>query len=111
FACKLAKTKLILVLGHSHCGAVKGACDRVEMGNLTAMLSKITPAVDKIEQKFVHKGSMNAELVQAVADENVKNAIRQIREQSEILNVMEAQGEIAIIGAMYNIETGVVSFS
>lgn len=111
FACKLAKTKLVVVMGHTHCGAVKGACDRAEMGNLTTMLSKITPIVDRVEPKYDQKGSGNKELVQEVAEENVKHAIVQIRDKSPILKEMEDKGEIAIVGAMYDIETGVVSFS
>ncbi len=110
FACKLAGTKLLVVMGHTHCGAVKGACDHVEMGNLTAMLSKITPVVETVEKKYDDKGSSNAALVQEVAEENVKNAIAQIRSQSAILAQMEKNGEIDIVGAMYDIETGKVSF-
>lgn len=111
FACKLAGTKLLVVMGHTHCGAVKGACDHVEMGNLTAMLSKITPVVETVEKKYDDKGSSNAALVQEVAEENVKNAIAQIRSQSAILAQMEKNGEIDIVGAMYDIETGKVSFN
>lgn len=110
FACKLAGTKVLVVLGHTHCGAVKGACDRAELGNLTSMLSKITPAVDIVEQNHTEKGSSNKALVQEVADLNVKRAIEQIRTDSSVLAQMEKDGELLIQGGMYDIETGKVTF-
>ncbi|NNK80956.1 MAG: carbonic anhydrase, partial [Flavobacteriales bacterium] len=79
FATKLAGTKVLVVLGHTHCGAVKGACDHVEMGNLTGMLSKITPIVNKVEKHYDEKGSKNEELVQEVAELNVKHGLDVIR--------------------------------
>jgi len=111
FASKLAGTKLIVVMGHTHCGAIKGACDHVEMGNLTAMLSKLQPVVTEVEKRHEQKGSANVALVQEVSDENVKYAISKIREQSPIIAEMEANGEVGIVGAMYDIESGEVSFS
>ncbi len=111
FASKLAGTKLILVMGHTHCGAIKGACDHVEMGNLTTLLEKLQPAVKAVEPKYTTLGSGNAELVQEVADVNVKLTIEQIRSRSSILKEMEDKGEIAIVGAMYDIESGNVIFS
>ena len=110
FACKLAGTKVLLVLGHTHCGAVKGACDRAELGNLTGMLSKITPAVDAVEVNHEQKGSSNKQLVQEVADLNVKRAIEQIRELSPVLAELEKNGDLLIHGGMYDIETGKVTF-
>lgn len=111
FACKLAGTKVLVVMGHTHCGAVKGACDHAEMGNLTAMLSKIMPIVEKVEIDYDQKGSANKELVQRVADDNVTNALAMVRSASPILAEMETNGELMIVGAMYDIHTGKVSFS
>lgn len=111
FACKLAGTKLLIVMGHTHCGAVKGACDHAKLGNLTGMLGNIEPIVLEIEKEYTEKGSKNAELVQKVADRNVEVALDHIREQSPILAEMEEAGLIAMVGAMYDIETGKVHFT
>jgi carbonic anhydrase len=112
FACKLAGTKLIVVLGHTSCGAVSGACDHVEMGNLTQLINKISPAVNAVEEP-VDKGqrnSKNIEFVNRVADKNVDLALDAIRKQSDILREMEENGEILLVGAMYDIATGKVAF-
>lgn len=113
FACKLAGTKLIVVLGHTSCGAVKGACDDAKLGNLTYMLSKIKPAVNAVsEPKDVSlRNSKNAEFVDSVSAKNVELAIDRIHAESPILSEMEENGEIMIIGAMYNINTGEVIFN
>ncbi|MCK7589326.1 carbonic anhydrase family protein [Subsaxibacter sp. CAU 1640] len=112
FACKLAGTKLIVVLGHTSCGAVKGACDDAKMGNLTGMLSKIKPAVEGVtEPKDANlRNSKNLEFVDNVAKVNVSLAIENIRKQSPILKEMEDKNEIDIVGAMYDINTGAVDF-
>jgi len=112
FACKLAGTKLILVLGHTACGAVKGACDDAKLGNLTGMLDKIKPAVQaiKVPENPTLRTSANADFVNDVAKKNVELTINNIREQSPVLAEMESAGEIMIIGAMYNIENGEVRF-
>lgn len=110
FACKVSGAKLILVLGHENCGAVKGAIDAVEMGNMTAMLQKIRPAVESIAGDDRRKTSADEEFVQMVAQRNVQLNIVKIREQSDVLRKMEAAGEIAIVGAMYAMTTGRVSF-
>ena len=112
FACKLAGTKLIVVLGHTSCGAVKGACDKAKMGNLTKLIEKITPAVDAVtEPKNVElRNSSNLEFVDSVAVKNVQLTIDRIHEESPILSEMEKSGEIMIIGAMYDINTGEVTF-
>jgi len=112
FACKLAGTKLIVVLGHTSCGAVKGACDDAKMGNLTGMLSKIKPAVEGVtEPKDANlRNSKNLEFVDNVAKVNVSLAIENIRKQSPILKEMEDNNEIDIVGAMYDINTGAVDF-
>jgi carbonic anhydrase len=112
FACKLAGTKLIVVLGHTSCGAVKGACDNAKMGNLTKLLEKITPAVNAVlEPKDISlRNSRNLEFVENVAEKNVLLTIDRIHNESPILTEMEKNGEIKIIGAMYDINTGTVAF-
>ncbi|GFZ89144.1 carbonic anhydrase [Aquaticitalea lipolytica] len=112
FACKLAGTKLIVVLGHTACGAVKGACDDAKMGNLTKLIEKITPAVNAVsEPKDVSlRNSKNAEFVDTVAEKNVQLTIDRIHAESPILSEMEKNGEIMIVGAMYDINTGEVKF-
>ena len=108
FACKLAGTKLIVVLGHTACGAVKGACDDAKLGNLTGMLAKIKPAVKAVtEPKDENlRNSSNIEFVDNVSAKNVQLTIARIIEESEVLAAMENNGEIKIIGAMYDINTG-----
>ena len=110
FACKAAGAKLIVVMGHSKCGAVKGACDHVKMGNLTTLLAKIAPAVASEQATTTDRTSQNAAFVQNVADINVRQNVQAILNRSEILAEMVAKNEIAIIGAMHDIETGVVTF-
>ncbi len=112
FACKIAGSKLVVVLGHTNCGAVKGACDHVEMGNLTELLSKIQPAVYE-ETKTTEpnlRNSGNKKFVENVAKINIKRSVKTIVNRSYILEQMVERGEIAIIGAMHNLETGVVDF-
>ena len=110
FACKVAGSKIIVVLGHSKCGAVKGACDHVEMGNLTALLSKIQPAVYDEKSETENRNSSNAEFVEKVASINVKRTVNAIMERSPILKEMIQNGEIGIIGGMHNIADGEVTF-
>jgi carbonic anhydrase len=112
FACKVAGSKLIVVLGHSKCGAVKGACDHVEMGNLTELLSKLQPAVyAENETKAADKrNSKNTEFVENVASINVRRSVKNIIERSFILEQMVEEGKIGVVGAMHNIETGKVTF-
>ncbi|MGA0383776.1 MAG: carbonic anhydrase family protein [Flavobacteriaceae bacterium] len=112
FACKLAGSKVVVVLGHTSCGAVKGACDQAELGNLTALLSKINPAVLNIKepQNPELRNSKNSEFVDAVALENVKLTVQNIRTYSNVLRGMEEEGAIKIVGAMYDVKTGEVSF-
>jgi len=112
FACKLAGTKLIVVLGHTSCGAVKGACDDAKMGNLTKLIEKITPAVNAVvEPKDLSlRNSSNLEFVDTVAEKNVQLTIDRIHRESPILSEMEKNGEILIIGAMYDINNGEVTF-
>jgi carbonic anhydrase len=110
FACKVAGSKLIVVLGHSKCGAVKGACDHVQMGNLTELLSKIQPAIYQEKETLTERNAKNAPFVENVAQINVKRNVKNIIERSPILEQMVENGEIGIIGAMHNIETGEVVF-
>lgn len=110
FACKVAGSKLIVVLGHTKCGAVKGACDHVEMGNLTELLSKLQPAVYQERTTLENRNSKNDTFVENVAEINVKRTVKSIIERSYILEQMVENGEIGIVGGMYNIETGKVEF-
>ncbi len=110
FACKVAGSKLIVVLGHSKCGAVKGACDHVEMGNLTELLSKLQPAVYQEKATTENRSSSNAPFVENVAEINVKRSVQSIIQRSYVLEQMIENGEIGIVGAMHNIETGEVTF-
>jgi carbonic anhydrase len=112
FACKLAGTKLIVVLGHTACGAVKGACDDAKLGNLTNMLAKIKPAVEAVKepQDTSLRNSSNSEFVDNVSAKNVQLTIDRIIKESDVLSEMQNNGEIRIVGAMYNINTGAVNF-
>lgn len=112
FACKLAGTKLIVVLGHTACGAVKGACDDAKMGNLTKLIEKITPAVNAVTEpkEASLRNSKNSDFVDNVSKKNVELTIDRIHAESPILTEMEKSGEIKIIGAMYDINTGEVYF-
>lgn len=110
FACKLAGAKIIVVLGHSKCGAIKGACDHAEMGNLTALLSKIRPAVDHETETTENRSSKNGIFVENVAAINVKRTVKAIKERSTILSQMISNGEIGIIGGMHELSTGEVTF-
>lgn len=110
FACKVAGSKIIIVLGHTKCGAVKGACDHVEMGNLTALLTKIRPAVDEEKETIENRNSSNAVFVENVASINVKRTVKSIMERSPILKEMIERGEIGIAGGTHDITTGIVAF-
>lgn len=112
FACKLAGTKVIVVMGHTSCGAVKGACDHARLGNLTALINKIEPAVTDtvLPHAEYERNSSNLEFVDAVAKTNVLMTLDNIRSQSEVLKSMEEEGAIKIVGAMYDIATGAVEF-
>jgi len=110
FACKVAGSKLIVVMGHSACGAVKGACDLIELGNLTGLLSKIYPAVEAVEETG-DRTSANKEFVQKVANKNVEIAMLQLKAKSPVLNEMLENVEIGLVGGMYSVETGKVEFN
>jgi len=110
YACKVAGSKFIVVLGHSKCGAIKGACDKVEMGNLTGLLNKITPSVYAESTIRENRTSSNPAFVEAVTHIHTERSVQAIMEQSQILRNMILNGEIGIIGALYDVETGVVNF-
>jgi carbonic anhydrase len=110
FACKIAGSKLVVVLGHSKCGAIKGVCDNVTMGNLTALMNKLKPAVEAVKEPRENRNSGNADFVDNVAQMNVRMTIGNIKSRSAILNDMFVRGDIGIVGGMYDVETGVVRF-
>ena len=110
FATKVAGAKLVLVLGHYECGAVKGAIDGVELGNITDMVANIQPAVDHFASYEGDKTSQNGDFVRMVTEQNVRLTIEDIRDRSPILKEMEENGEIKVVGALYDMETGEVNF-
>jgi carbonic anhydrase len=111
FSCKLAGSKLIVVMGHTSCGAIKGACDNVRLGNLTQMLYKIKPAVEMVNTEADEdRSSKNLSFVNRVAEVNVDLTIENIKSRSVVLNEMMIHNEIDIVGAMYNVGTGSVNF-
>lgn len=109
FGCKVAGSKVILVLGHEHCGAVKAAVDNVRLGNITAMLRKIRPAVEAVAYEG-DRSSANPEFVHLVCEQNVRKTMADIRSGSPVLKEMEDKGEIQIIGGIYDMDTGRVDF-
>ncbi len=110
FATKVAGVKLVMVLGHEACGAVKGACDHVEMGNLTDLLEKIQPAVEAVDGfEKKDRTSKNPAFVERVVEANVRQTVKDIRERSEVLAAMEKAGEIMIVGALYSLSDGKVT--
>ncbi|MFB0904691.1 MAG: carbonic anhydrase family protein [Nonlabens sp.] len=112
FACKLAGTKLIVVLGHTSCGAIKGACDHARLGNLTKLIEKIEPAVYAVEEpkEEAQRNSKNLDFVDAVSAKNVDLTIARIRRESPVLRELEDDGDIKIVGGMYDIAIGAVEF-
>jgi carbonic anhydrase len=109
FACKLAGAKVVLVMGHTACGAIKGAIDNAELGNLTGLLAKIKPAVEATDYKG-ERSAKNYAFVDAVARKNVELTVANIRKDSPVLAELESSGAIKITGAMYNLQTGEVEF-
>lgn len=107
YACKVAGSKIIVVMGHSKCGAVTAACQGVELGNVTTLLSKIRVAVNDVKSEGL---AMDDAGIEKVAERNVLNSIERIRNESKILAEMEVKGEIEIVGAMYSLTTGEVTF-
>ena len=109
YATAIAGSKLILVLGHTGCGAIKGACDNVQFGNLTGLLAKIHPSVDQEKTHTADRNSNNAPFVNAVAEINVKNTVKDILRTSPVIRELVEKGEIGIASAMYDVSTGKVS--
>lgn len=110
FATKIAGAKLVMVLGHESCGAVKGACQGVQLGNLTELLEKIEPAINDVKGFSVEERTVeNAEFVSAVIKQNVKQTVSDIRRRSPVLSDLEKNSEIRIVGAVYSLKTGEVS--
>ena len=111
FACAASGAKAVVVMGHTACGAIKGAIDNVQLGNLTLLLDKIAPAVQSCSHHYAGvKTSKNAEFVDMVIQENVKMTVDNIRRRSPILREMEERGEIKIVGSYYDMDIGEVTF-
>jgi carbonic anhydrase len=110
FACKVSGAKLIAVIGHSNCGAIKGAVDDVQLGNLTGLLGKIKPAMDAVPSDVQPRTSKNYKFVDEVSEANVRLVMQQIRERSPILKEMLDNGQIGLVGGMYDLSTGEVRF-
>jgi carbonic anhydrase len=110
FASKLAGSKIIVIMGHTECGAVKGACDGAQLGLLTATLANINPAVQAQAGNYSPANSSNDKFVDAVAEENVRLNMKKLRDRSVVLREMIDKGEISLVGAMYDIDTGKVRF-
>lgn len=110
FATKVVGTKIIVVLGHTKCGAIIGACNHVEMGNLTTLLKKVQPAIDKESATTDNRTGSNFQFVQNVTALNVQLTIDRIRQESPIIAELEREGKIKIVGGMYDVETGKVDF-
>jgi carbonic anhydrase len=110
FATKVSGAKLVLVMGHESCGAIKAAIDGAELGNITAMLKNIQPAIDAVSDYEGEKSGANGVFVHMVAEKNVRLTMERIRQRSPILKGMEDQGQIKIVGAIYNMKTGAIEF-
>lgn len=110
YACAVAGAKVVVVLGHTECGAVKGAIDHVELGNLTDLLEQIQPAIDHVPGSVQPRTSKNKAFVDAVAEANVRRMVGEVRERSDILKGLEAKGSIRIVGGIYDVAMGQVRF-
>ena len=110
FACKVAGARAVVVLGHTKCGAIRGACDGVKMGNLTGLLQKVDEAIELETDTFTDRTSSNPEFVERVAEQNVLLVKRQVMERSPLLAAMIKQSELALVGGMYDVDSGAVEF-
>lgn len=111
YACKVANSKLIMVLGHTKCSAVASACNNLEMGHFTHLLAKLKPAVDEEKTTLLDRNGNNIKFVNNVSVINIRLTIQQIRKKSQILNDLEKRNLINIVGGLYNVETGEVTFN
>jgi carbonic anhydrase len=109
-ACKIAGSKLIVVLGHTKCGAIEGACNNIVLGNITTLLNKIKPAIEKEKETSQNRNGSNVEFVNRVTANNVFITVQKVKEQSKLLAEMESAGEIKIVGGLYDLDTGKVNF-
>ncbi len=109
FATAAAGAKVVFVLGHEACGAIKGAADDVELGNLTALLGELRPSVDAVEGHDADRSSGNSAFIADVVETNVRRTVADIRERSEVLRGLEAEGKIKIVGGVYDLDTGAVT--
>ena len=112
YGCKVAGSKAVVVLGHTGCGAVKGACDDVQLGNITPLLAKIKPSVEAVKspEESDLRTSSNAAFVHDVVYKNVELTLNNLRNDSPLLRDMENDGDIAVIGAVYDVASGKVDF-
>ena len=110
YGCAVAGSKLVLVLGHTKCGAIAGACDHVELGNLTSLLHKVQPALDEETQTKENRNSSNPEFVKNVTELNVKLTLDRVRRESTLLADLENKGQIKLVGGVYCVDSGKVSF-
>jgi len=110
FACKIAGAKLIAVVGHSHCGAVKGACNGAQLGHLTGLLEKIQPSVAEAKVKMPGAPATDGKFIEAVAELNVHHVLQQIREQSPVLRELIDSGKLGLVGGLYDLDSGKVEF-
>lgn len=110
FACKMAGSKLIVVLGHTNCGAITGACNNIKLGHITSLLEKINPAIEMETQTVSERNGNNQIFVENVTANNVRFVLDEIRKQSGILSELEKENKIKIVGGIYNVETGKVNF-
>ncbi len=112
YGCKVAGSLAVIVLGHTACGAVKGACDDVKLGNITTLLSKIKPAVNAVKEptEAANRVGSNSKFVDEVVHKNVEISMNEIREKSAVLTEMENNNEIVIVGAVYNVSSGKIEF-
>lgn len=110
FGTKVVGTKIVLVLGHTRCGAISGACNKVELGYLTGLLHKIQPAIDQVSANPPHDSGSTPDFVYQVTEANVHLTLQRIRTESPIIADLEQQGLIKVVGGMYDVETGLVTF-
>ncbi len=110
FACQIANSKLIAVVGHTKCGAITGACKGVELDHLTSLLGKVDPAIKEVKEQMPDLDQTGTDFIEAVAQANIHNSIREIREKSSVLNTLLEQGKIGIAGGVYSVDSGVVDF-